>query len=84
MEPPPRIVVHEGPDNDDNQDKDYILKPETPQPRWRGRFLGFKNKLKNVPSAYITQKKMDDMILAKKLRQKGRITTSGKPFKAFQ
>jgi hypothetical protein len=83
MEPPPRTVIHKGPNDDDNQDKDYTPEPETPQPRRRGRPLGFKNKPKNVLSAHITQKEMDDVILAKKLRQKGRITTFGKLFEAF-
>jgi hypothetical protein len=68
MELFPRIVVHKGPDNDDNQDKDYTPKPKIPQLRRRGRFLESKNKPKNVPFAYITQKEMDDVILAKKLR----------------
>jgi hypothetical protein len=68
MEPPPRTVVHKGPNDDDNQNKNYIPEPETPQPRRRGRFLGSKNKPKDVPSAYMTQKEMDDVILAKKLR----------------
>jgi hypothetical protein len=67
MEPFFRTVVHKGPDNDDNQNKDYTLKPETPQLRRRGRFLGSKNKPKNVFSAHITQKEMNDIILAKKL-----------------
>jgi hypothetical protein len=57
IKPPPRIVVHKGPNDDDNQDKDYTPKPKTPQPRRRGRPLGSKNKPKNVPSAHITQKK---------------------------
>jgi hypothetical protein len=68
MEPPFRTVVHKGPNNDDNQNKDYTPKPENPQPRQRGKLLEFKNKPKNVPSAYMTQKEMNDVILAKKLR----------------
>jgi hypothetical protein len=68
MEPPLRTIIHEGPDDDDNQDKNYTPKPETPQLRRRGRSLGFKNKPKNVPFAHITQKEMDNIILAKKLR----------------
>jgi hypothetical protein len=68
MEPPPRTVVYKGPDDDDNQDKNYTPEPETPQLRRRGKPLESKNKPKNVPSAYITQKKMDNVILAKKLR----------------
>jgi hypothetical protein len=68
IKPPPRTVVHKSPNDDDNQDKNYTPKPETPQPRRRGRLFKSKNKLKNVPSAYITQKKMDNVILAKKLR----------------
>jgi hypothetical protein len=35
-------------------------------------------------TAIITQKEMDDVILAKKLRQKKRITTPGKPFETSQ
>jgi hypothetical protein len=68
MEPPFRTVVHKGPNDDDNQDKDYTPEPETPQPRRRGRSLESKNKPKDVLSAYITQKEMDNVILAKKLR----------------
>jgi hypothetical protein len=54
MEPSFLIVVHKGPNNDDNQDKDYIPDPEIPQLRRRGRSLESKNKPKNVPSAHIT------------------------------
>jgi hypothetical protein len=68
IKPPPRTVVHKGPDDDDNQDKSYTPKPEIPQSRRRGKFLEFKNKPKNVPFAHMIQKEMDDMILAKKLR----------------
>jgi hypothetical protein len=68
MEPFSRTVVHKGPNNDDNQNKNYIPEPETPQLRRRDRPLGSKNKPKNVPFAHMIQKKMDDVILAKKLR----------------
>jgi hypothetical protein len=43
-----------------------------------------KNKPKNISAAYITQKEMDNDVLAKKLRCNSKIIISGKSFKKFQ
>jgi hypothetical protein len=80
--PSPNFVPEDS--DNDFRDEKYFPEPEIPQPRRRGRPPGSKNKPKNTPAAYMTQKEMDDNALAKKLRRNGKITTSRKPFKEFQ
>jgi hypothetical protein len=63
-------------DNDAPHDKAREPVPEAPQRRPRGRPR--KNPAQGV--AHIVQKEIDDMALAIKLREEGKITTPGEPF----
>ena len=58
-----------------------------PPKRRRGRPKGSKKKPKETPAqgiteAYMAKKEMDDIVLARKFRATGRITTPSKPFEA--
>jgi hypothetical protein len=63
--------------NNDSHDKTKDPVTEAPQRRRRGRPR--KNSVR-AADTYLTQKEIDDMALAIKLREEGKITTPGEPF----
>ncbi|KAF1357214.1 hypothetical protein EJ07DRAFT_129503, partial [Lizonia empirigonia] len=70
-------------DHRETRDDDYIPEDDPPRRR-RGRPKGSKNKLKAAQAetydTNLAQREQDDLVLSRKLRATGRITTPGQPF----
>ncbi|KAF1360357.1 hypothetical protein EJ07DRAFT_165511 [Lizonia empirigonia] len=81
------VIPRDDDDNDgcgDADDDEFIPETEGPPPRKRGRPKGSKNKPNPAPietnDVNLTQREEDDLVLSRKLRATGKITTPGEPF----